>query len=305
MAAGWSSTSPPSTGSGPSIPEDFYDINVNGTRRVLEAARSAGCERLVYTSTVGTLGLHGATTEDPVDETSFAHVDHLFGGYKQSKYVAEHEVLRAGAEGLPVVLVQPTTPVGPRDRGPTPTGRTVLEILNGRFPGYVDTTLNIVDVEDVAHGHVLAAERGGDGRSYILGGENLTLRQVLAVAGRGHRRHRPHPGVPWQFRPGGRSPLRAHRGTTAPSGADDSPGGGQDVDHPYVLRRQSGPDRAGLHLPAGRRRPGPGGPLVRRGRLRPARSGRQPSSGPSERLDPTAPFRVAVRIARGVAEPGR
>jgi len=162
-------------------PEDFYDINVNGTRRVLEAARTAGCERLVYTSTVGTLGLHGATTEDPVDETSFAHIDHLFGGYKQSKYVAEHEVLRAGAEGFPVVLVQPTTPVGPRDRGPTPTGRTVLEILNGRFPGYVDTTLNIVDVEDVAHGQILAAERGRNGRSYILGGENLTLREVLAA----------------------------------------------------------------------------------------------------------------------------
>jgi dihydroflavonol-4-reductase len=162
-------------------PADFYDINVQGTRHVLEAARSTGCERLVYTSTVGTLGLHGATTEDPVDETSFARVDHLFGEYKQSKYVAEHEVLRAGAAGLPVVLVQPTTPVGPRDRGPTPTGRTVLEILNGRFPGYVDTTLNIVDVEDVAHGHVLAAELGQDGRSYILGGQNLTLREVLGL----------------------------------------------------------------------------------------------------------------------------
>ncbi len=162
-------------------PEDFYDINVNGTRNVLDATRSAGCERMVYTSTVGTLGLHGATIEDPVDEASFAHIDHLFGGYKQSKYVAEHEVLRAGAEGLPVVLVQPTTPVGPGDRRPTPTGRTVLEILNGRFPGYVDTTLNIVDVEDVAHGHILAAERGRNGRSYILGGENLTLSQVLAA----------------------------------------------------------------------------------------------------------------------------
>ena len=137
---------------GAPIPHDFYDINVDGTRNVLDAARRHGCERLVYTSTVGTLGLHGATAPDPVDETSFAHVDHLFGGYKQSKYVAEHEVLRAGAEGLPVVLVQPTTPVGPRDTGPTPTGRTVLEFLNGRFPGFVDTTLNIVDVEDVAHG---------------------------------------------------------------------------------------------------------------------------------------------------------
>jgi dihydroflavonol-4-reductase len=162
-------------------PRAFYDINVTGTRHVLDAARQSGCERLVYTSTVGTLGLHGASTDEPVDETSYAHIDHLFGGYKQSKYVAEHEVLRAAAEGLPVVLVQPTTPVGPRDRGPTPTGRTVLEFLNGRFPGYVDTTLNIVDVEDVAHGHLLAAERGNVGRSYILGGENLLLRDVLAT----------------------------------------------------------------------------------------------------------------------------
>jgi dihydroflavonol-4-reductase len=165
-------------------PNDFYAINVGGTRNVLDAARAAGCERLVYTSTVGTLGLHGASSHASVNETSFAYVDHLFGGYKQSKYVAEHEVLRAGAEGLPVVLVQPTTPVGPRDRGPTPTGRTVLEFLNGRFPGYVDTTLNIVDVDDVARGHILAAERGGNGRSYILGGENLLLRDVLGTLAR-------------------------------------------------------------------------------------------------------------------------
>ena len=162
-------------------PSAFYEINVVGTRHVLAAAASHGCRRVVYTSTVGTLGLHGATTDAPVDESSFAHVDHLFGLYKQSKYVAEHEVLRAGAEGLPVVLVQPTTPVGPRDIGPTPTGRTVLEFLEGRIPGYVDTTLNIVDVEDVAAGHVLAAERGRAGRSYILGGENLALRDVLAT----------------------------------------------------------------------------------------------------------------------------
>jgi dihydroflavonol-4-reductase len=148
---------------------------------VLDSVRRYGCQRLVYTSTVGTLGLHGASVGDPVDETSYAHIDHLFGGYKQSKYVAEHEVLRAAAEGLPVVIVQPTTPVGPRDRGPTPTGRTVVEFLNGRFPGFVDTTLNIVDVEDVAHGHLLAAERGANGRSYILGGENLLLKEVLAT----------------------------------------------------------------------------------------------------------------------------
>ena len=162
-------------------PDAFYDINVTGTRHVMEAARSHEVDRVVYTSTVGTLGLNGATTDAPVDERSFAHVDHLFGLYKQSKYVAEHEVLRAAAEGLPVVVVQPTTPVGPRDIGPTPTGRTVLEFLGGRIPGYVDTTLNIVDVEDVAAVHVLAADRGKVGRSYILGGQNLALRDVLAT----------------------------------------------------------------------------------------------------------------------------
>jgi len=162
-------------------PDSFYDINVTGTRNVLDAARAHGCRRVVFTSTVGTLGLADATADTPVDERSFAHIDHLFGLYKQSKYVAEHEVLRAGAEGLPVVLVQPTTPVGPRDSGPTPTGRTVLEFLNGRIPGYVDTTLNIVDVEDVAAGHLLAADRGAQGRSYILGGTNLLLRDVFGT----------------------------------------------------------------------------------------------------------------------------
>jgi dihydroflavonol-4-reductase len=161
-------------------PQSFYDVNVVGTRHLLKAAEDAGVGRVVYTSTVGTLGLRGASAGAPVDETSYAQVDHLFGLYKQSKYVAEHEVLRAAAQGLPVVLVQPTTPVGPGDRGPTPTGRTVLEFLNGRFPAYVDTTLNIVDVDDVAHGHLLAAERGSIGRSYILGGENLSLQQILA-----------------------------------------------------------------------------------------------------------------------------
>lgn len=161
-------------------PQSFYDVNVVGTRNLIKAAEAAGVGRVVYTSTVGTLGLRGASAGAPVDETSYAQVDHLFGLYKQSKYVAEHEVLRAAAQGLPVVLVQPTTPVGPGDRGPTPTGRTVLEFLNGRFPAYVDTTLNIVDVDDVAHGHLLAAERGAIGRSYILGGENLSLQQILA-----------------------------------------------------------------------------------------------------------------------------
>jgi dihydroflavonol-4-reductase len=162
-------------------PAAFYAVNVTGTKHVLDAARRAGCERVVYTSTVGTLGLHGASTGEPVDETSHAHVDHLFGSYKQSKYVAEHEVLRAAAQGLPATLVMPTFPLGPRDRVPTPTGRLVLDYLNGRVPGFVDTTLNVAHVDDVAAGHVLALERGDIGRSYILGGENYSLEHLLEV----------------------------------------------------------------------------------------------------------------------------
>jgi dihydroflavonol-4-reductase len=155
---------------------DFYDVNVGGSLNMVNAARSAGAERLVYTSTVGTIGLDGTEHGRPADETAWARIAHLFGLYKQSKYVAEHEVLRAGAEGLPVVLVQPTLPLGPGDRAPTPTGKTVLDYLNGRMPGWIDTALNVV-----AAGHLLAAELGAQGRSYVLGGENLELREILDV----------------------------------------------------------------------------------------------------------------------------
>ena len=128
---------------------------------------------------MGTLGLHDSGV--PADENSFPDLRHLFGSYKRSKYVAEHEVLRAGAEGLPVSLVMPTFPLGPGDTTPTPTGRFIVEFLNGRVPGYVNTVLNVAHVDDVARGHILALEKGGQGRSYILGGENLVLQELLRI----------------------------------------------------------------------------------------------------------------------------
>jgi len=161
-------------------PRLFYDINVGGTLNVIDAAARAGTEGIVYTSTVGTLGLEGADRGQPATEACYADVGHLFGSYKRSKYVAEHEVLRAAAQGLPVTIVLPTFPLGPRDRGPTPTGRLILDFLNGRVPGYVDTALNVAHVDDVASGHILALERGEVGRSYILGGENQSLQELLS-----------------------------------------------------------------------------------------------------------------------------
>ena len=162
-------------------PRDFYDVNVGGVLNVLEAARRSGCERVVYTSTVGVIGLDGAAHGQAADETCYADVAHLFGLYKRTKYVAEHEVLRAAAQGAPVSLVLPTFPLGPGDRRPTPTGKLVTEFLNGRVPAFVDTTLNVVHVDDLATGHLLALERGAVGRSYIIGGENLGMGEFLAA----------------------------------------------------------------------------------------------------------------------------
>jgi dihydroflavonol-4-reductase len=159
----------------------FADVNVGGTVNMLAAVRAAGCERLVYTSTVGVLGLEPATRGEPVDETSYADVAHLFGPYKRTKFVAEHEVLRAAAEGLDVCLVLPTFPLGPGDRRPTPTGKLVVDFLNGAMPAFAETAMNVTHVDDLALGHVAALERGARGRSYILGGENMSMRDILRV----------------------------------------------------------------------------------------------------------------------------
>jgi dihydroflavonol-4-reductase len=160
--------------------------NVEGTRSVLAAARAAGVARTVHTSSVAAIGVRrdGA----PADETYQSPPEGLIGAYKRSKYLAEREARRAFEAGQDVVIVNPTTPIGPWDAKPTPTGEIVVRFLNGRMPAYVDTGLNLVDVRDVAAGHVLAYERGVAGERYILGNENLTLRALLerlaAVAGR-------------------------------------------------------------------------------------------------------------------------
>jgi dihydroflavonol-4-reductase len=162
-------------------PEELYKSNVEGTRNVLEAARAAGVERVVYTSTVGCIGIPG-------DESSPVSIDDMTGAYKRSKFMAERVALEFAGRGLPVVIVNPTAPMGDHDFKPTPTGRMVVDFLNGAMPAYIDTGLNIVNVRDVAKGHLLACERGRTGERYILGSENMTLggilKELAAITGR-------------------------------------------------------------------------------------------------------------------------
>jgi len=173
----------------------LYRVNVEGTRNVLDAARRSGVARIVYTSSVATVGLPPDGT--PGNEDTPVNLSDMIGHYKRSKFLAEElvrELIRAGA---PVVIVNPSTPVGPGDLKPTPTGQMVLDAAAGRSPAYVDTGLNIVHVDDVAAGHLQAFERGRIGERYILGGENMTLREILTqitrLAGRGPPRLRlPH-----------------------------------------------------------------------------------------------------------------
>ena len=160
-------------------PSQLYRSNVEGTRNVLNAARLAGVRRVVYTSSVATIGISGDGT--PGDETTPSALHNMIGHYKRSKYLAEEVVQQAARDGLPVVIVSPSTPVGPGDVKPTPTGRLVLDAAAGRMPAYVDTGLNIVHVDDVAAGHLLAYERGRAGERYILGGQDMSLRQILEI----------------------------------------------------------------------------------------------------------------------------
>ncbi|MDP9338662.1 MAG: NAD-dependent epimerase/dehydratase family protein [Acidobacteriota bacterium] len=157
-------------------PQDIYDSNVGGTKNLLAAAKQANVERLIYTSTVATIAVDRPQLPD---EFTDAKLDEMIGHYKRSKWMAEQEVLQAARGGFPAIVAMPTTPVGPWDWKPTPTGKIIVDFLNGKIPGYVETGLNFVGVEDCAAGHLLVAEKGEIGERYLLGAENLTLKQVL------------------------------------------------------------------------------------------------------------------------------
>jgi len=157
---------------------EIYDSNVGGTRNLLEAARRAGVEQVVYTSTVATIAVDRPQLPNEFTDAKLAE---MVGHYKRSKWMAEREVLNAAKGGVPVIVAMPTTPVGPWDWKPTPTGKIILDFLNGKMPGYVETGLNFVGVEECAAGHLLAAEKGKIGERYLLGGENLTLKEMLDV----------------------------------------------------------------------------------------------------------------------------
>jgi dihydroflavonol-4-reductase len=163
-------------------PSIFYAVNVAGTRTLLEAAREAGIERTVYCSTIGAVGLPpggGLGTE-----TTPVSLDQMAGHYKRSKYLAEQEVLKVAREGLPVVIVNPSAPVGAGDVKPTPTGQVIVDFMKGRMPAYIETGMNLIDVDDVAAGHLLAMEKGRVGERYILGNKNLLLREVFEILSR-------------------------------------------------------------------------------------------------------------------------
>ncbi len=158
-------------------PATMYSINVEGTRNCMEAALKLGIEKVIYTSSVGVLA--ASATGKVSNEESRATINEMVGHYKRSKFIAENEVHAFIRKGVPTVIVYPSTPIGPYDRKPTPTGKTIVDFLNGRIPAFLDTGLNFVDVGDVAAGHWLASERGVTGQSYILGNRNITLREFF------------------------------------------------------------------------------------------------------------------------------
>ncbi len=158
-------------------PNEMYAANVEGTRELLRIAREVGIPRVVYTSSVATMGFK--TDGTVVNEDTPVSLADMIGHYKRSKFLGEQEAIKAARDGQHVMILNPTTPIGPGDRKPTPTGRIVVDFLNKKFPAYVDTGLNLVDVDEVARMHLVALDRGRPGERYVLGGENLTLKQIL------------------------------------------------------------------------------------------------------------------------------
>ncbi|MGD9852696.1 MAG: hopanoid-associated sugar epimerase [Nitrospirales bacterium] len=177
-------------------PQTFYRINVDGTRNLMLAAGEAGVKRIVYTSTIGTIGLPSGGGLG--DETMFPTLEQLSGDYKRSKFLAEQEVLKLVGRGLPVVIVNPTAPIGERDIKPTPTGQIIVDFIKGRMVAYIETGMNLVDVDDVAVGHVRAMDQGRIGERYILGHQNLTLREVCLILSRITGRPAPRIRLPWK-----------------------------------------------------------------------------------------------------------
>ena len=177
-------------------PSVFYEVNVTGTRTLLETARELGIERIVYTSTIGAIGLPiggGLGTEEtPVS------LSHMAGDYKRSKYLAEQEVMKLARAGLPVVIVNPSAPVGQGDIKPTPTGQLIVDFMKGRMWAYIETGMNLVDVDDVAVGHLRAMERGRIGERYILGNQNLSLREIFEILSKLTGVTAPRIKLPWQ-----------------------------------------------------------------------------------------------------------
>ena len=175
-------------------PEPMFRANVDGARAIVDAAVSAGVERIVYTSSVAVLGNVPGKAAD--EETPVTYAD-MIGPYKQSKFRAEEAVRQLIEEkGAPVVIVNPSTPIGPRDVKPTPTGRVIVEAASGKMPAYVDTGLNVVHVDDVAAGHLLAFDNGSVGERYILGGDDMPLADILAIVARQTRRRPPSIKIP-------------------------------------------------------------------------------------------------------------
>ena len=176
-------------------PAEIYASNATGTRNLLQAALDAGAERVVYTSTVGCIGLPG--NGEPGDETTAVSLGEMQGSYKRSKYLAEQAAMEFAALGLHVVIVNPAAPVGEGDRKPTPTGKIIVDFLRGAMPAYLHTGLNVVDVRSVAQGHLAAMERGRSGERYILGGRNMTLREIFETLARISGRPAPKIRLPY------------------------------------------------------------------------------------------------------------